>query len=133
MRQKFKAVVIDDDEMCREFLANVLQDRGYAVDTYAFAHAFPFCRNKAEQCQAEQACADLLLTDNRMPLLTGLDMIQKLRSRGCKLMAGSLAILSGNWEQEDWRKAQVLGCQTFEKPYDLKKIADWLSSCEECC
>ena len=130
MQQKFKAVVIDDVELCRDFLADVLEDRGYAVDKYAFAQSFPFCSQKGDKCTADQPCADLLLTDNRMPLLTGLDMIAKQRARGCKLVDGNRAVVSGCWTKEDRNKAKVLGCQIFEKPYDLKGINDWLSACE---
>ena len=130
MPAKFKAVVIDDVDLCRDFLADVLEDRGYQVDKYANAHSLSFCSQVGEHCQAEQACADLLLTDNRMPLLTGLDMIEKQRARGCKLVAGNRAVLSGSWSKEDQNQARSLGCQTFEKPYDLKGINDWLSVCE---
>ena len=130
MPAKFKAVVIDDVELCRDFLAEVLEDRGYQVDKYAYAHSLPFCSQVGEHCQSEQACADLLLTDNQMPLLNGLDMIEAQRARGCKLVAGSRAVLSGSWSRDEQQKAQALGCQAFEKPYDLKGISDWLSACE---
>jgi len=130
MQQKFKAIVIDDVELCRDFLADVLEDRGYSVAKYAFAQSSPFCRQAGEKCKADQPCADLLLTDNRMPLLSGLEMIEKQQARGCKMVAGHRAVLSGCWSREDLQKAQVLGCQTFEKPYDLKGIDDWLTACE---
>lgn len=131
MPQKFKAVVIDDVEMCREFLKDILEDRGYEVDNYASAESFVCYSNAAESCPVEKPCADLLLTDNRMPLLTGLQFIEQQRARGCKLTLGSRAVISGSWTREDQKKAKELGCQTFEKPYDLKGISAWLSSCEE--
>jgi CheY-like chemotaxis protein len=131
MTHKFKAVIIDDVDLCRNFLTDVLEDRGYEVDSYSFAQTFPFCSKHGAQCQREQACADLLLTDNRMPVLTGLELIEKQQARGCKMAAGSRAVVSGCWTKEDRQKAKELGCQTFEKPYDLKGIYAWLNTCEE--
>ena len=131
MRPKFKAVVIDDVALCRDFLADVLDDRGYEVDSYSFVKTFPFCSRKGNQCHAEQACADLLLIDNRMQWLTGLELIEQQQARGCKLVAGSRAVVSGYWSKEDRQKATDLGCHTFGKPYDLNGINHWLTVCQE--
>jgi CheY-like chemotaxis protein len=130
MPQKIKAVVIDDDLFCREFIAEILADRGYWVASYATAHSLPFCNSKGDLCQCEHACAELLLTDNQMPRLTGLEMIEQQQAKGCKLTAGNRAVISGSWSPKERQKAQQLGCQTFVKPYDLKGIDDWLSACE---
>lgn len=131
MSQKFNAVVIDDDLFCREFMAEVLEDRGYQVARYAAAVSLPFCLCPEGNCQRQQSCADLLLTDNQMPRLSGLEMIEQLQARGCKLAVGSRAVLSGSWSQSELEKAEQLGCKTFTKPYDLQEIDAWLSACEE--
>lgn len=131
MPQKCKAVVIDDVALCRDFLAEVLDDRGYEVTSYASAEDFVHCSCPGDRCQAEQPCVELLLTDNHMPHLTGLELIEKQLAMGCKLAAGRRGVVSGYWKKSDLNKAEQLGCQVFEKPYNLKKLNDWFSACEE--
>ncbi len=130
MAKKLKAVVVDDLDFCRELLTEVLQMRGYEVASYAQAEAVPFCSGEGGRCRTDAACADLLLTDNRMPGLTGLQMLEKQQARGCKLCQRHPALLSSCLTHEELSKANSLGCQVFEKPFDLGRLSAWLDACE---
>ena len=130
MSQKVRAVVIDDLDYCRDLLACFLVEQGYQVESYASAKSSSVCSRKGGRCPSEHACADLLLTDNKMPLLTGIEFVEDQAANGCKLVAGKKAILSGSWTDEELEKARALGCKTFEKPYNLQALNDWLNATE---
>jgi CheY-like chemotaxis protein len=112
-------------------LSEVLQASGYQVDSYATAEAMPFCNRASGRCTCQVACADLLLTDNRMPALTGLEMLELQQRKGCKLSQGNRAVLSGTWTLEEKRQAEQLGCKVFEKPFDLALLDSWLEACKK--
>jgi len=65
--------VIDDDDAARDSLAFLLETSGFPVQTYASAVAF-----LDQVAGAEPGC---IVSDMRMPGLTGLDLLRHLRTR----------------------------------------------------
>jgi len=83
-----RILVVDDHTDLRQLSVDVLVDSGYDVEA---------AQDGAAGWEALQAKSyDLVITDNNMPKMTGLEMIEKLRSAGMKvpiLMAtGSLPL-----------------------------------------
>jgi CheY-like chemotaxis protein len=130
MSGRLTAVVIDDFKLFRDLLTEILQERGYAVTSYATPHEFKCLKGNFCRCTAEQRGVDLLLTDNRMIYLSGLELIEQLQERNCRLLAKNRAIISDLWTHEEKNRARQLGCQTFEKPFSLATIQTWLDNCE---
>lgn len=124
MRQR--AVVIDDDKHCRRLLALILEQNGYEVVSLAEPTACPVYAEPQARCSHQQACGDFLLTDNRMPVMSGLRFIETLLQRGCKGVARNMAVLSAGWTEAEKAHAERLGCTIFTKPYDLQTVLDWL-------
>jgi CheY-like chemotaxis protein len=129
MSEKIKAAVIDDVVFCRTFLNDLLEDRGYEVATFSNAEAFIRHCRADERCPASEPCVDLLLTDNQMPSMSGLEMIQKQVGKGCKVQAQCRAVISGSWSDEEMSKAKSFGCTIFEKP-SLSGLGNWLNKFE---
>jgi DNA-binding response OmpR family regulator len=70
----YSILVVDDDDAIRELNMDVLADSGYEVAG---------AKNGAAGWQAIQNNDyDLIVTDNKMPKMTGIEMIGKLRSAG---------------------------------------------------
>jgi two-component system response regulator HydG len=69
--------VVDDDRDIRQLYVEVLADSGYAVEAAADGAA----GWEALQTQSY----DLVITDNKMPRLTGIEMIAKLRAANLTL------------------------------------------------
>jgi len=70
---KYRVLVADDDMSIRTLIAEVLGDDGFDVTTAA---------NGDEAWQKfEQASYEIVLTDIRMPLLDGLQLLQKIRTK----------------------------------------------------
>ena len=71
-----RILVVDDDSEVRLLSVNALVDAGYDVDS---------TKDGAAGWEALQVKDyDLVITDNHMPRLTGMEMIAKLRSATCQ-------------------------------------------------
>jgi CheY-like chemotaxis protein len=67
-----RILVVDDDDATRQLSVDVLVDAGYDVES---------ARDGAAGWEALQVKKyDLVITDNHMPRMTGMEMIAKLRS-----------------------------------------------------
>jgi DNA-binding response OmpR family regulator len=67
-----RILVVDDDNDIRQFSVDILTDSGYDVDG---------AKDGADGWDALQAVNyDLVITDNKMPRMTGMEMIEKLRA-----------------------------------------------------
>ena len=72
-----RILVVDDDSDYRQLSVDVLVDSGYDVEA---------AKDGAAGWEALQIkIYDLVITDNQMPKMTGLEMIEKLRSAGIKV------------------------------------------------
>jgi CheY-like chemotaxis protein len=121
-------VVIDDMEFCRDFLTDLLQERGYQVSSFDSARSFVVCAAAEERCPYTQPCADLVLLDNQMPGLSGIDFLTQQRAKGCQLKASQFAIFSGSWTPDEEKCVENFGCQIFSKPYDVNALFNWLDN-----
>lgn len=107
-----RILVVDDEPAIRELNAGLLMGAGYKVDT---------ADNGAVAWTALQLLEyDLLITDNLMPLLSGVDLILKLRTAGMTL---PVILVSGEMPpasiQQDARmKIQATLC----KPYSIVEL-----------
>jgi CheY-like chemotaxis protein len=69
----FRVLVAEDNDIVRETIASFLVKSGMSVKTAADG-------NEALQCwQTDPAAFDLLLTDHRMPVMTGLELVREIR------------------------------------------------------
>lgn len=130
MTGRIKAVVIDDVDLLRELLTEILEQRGYEVACYSSPEDYGCCSGDKCQHTSAEGRVDLLLTDNQMASVSGLELIEQQLANNCKLLARNRAVISGSWTRDQRTKARQLGCQTFDKPCSLETIQTWLDSCE---
>ncbi|MFZ0825811.1 MAG: response regulator [Verrucomicrobiia bacterium] len=72
-----RILVVDDDSDVRQLSVDVLADSGYEVEGV---------KDGAAGWEALQASSyDLVITDNKMPRMTGMEMIEKLRAASMSL------------------------------------------------
>lgn len=122
-----KALVVDDDPLCRDMLAEILLEKGYQVSLCPSPGEF-FAQH--ESCQADvRPCVDVLISDNRMPGMCGVDFLTKLKGEfNCLLPVQQMALISGDWHPQDLNRAEELGCQIFSKPTPIDTLFAWLDS-----
>ncbi|HYD11465.1 MAG TPA: response regulator FixJ [Allosphingosinicella sp.] len=104
--------VIDDDEAVRDSLDFMLDAAGLAVRTWD--SALPFL---AAIDGLDQAC---IVTDIRMPDMTGLELVQKLKARGVRT---PVIVITGHADVPLAVEAMKAGVVDFiEKPFENQRL-----------
>ncbi|MBU0519212.1 response regulator [bacterium] len=121
-----RALVFDDDDGIREFVAMVLREMGFIVEEYDRPGSCPYGDAANCECTGRQVCADLIISDMQMPGMTGLQFIERQLNNGCRVR--NIALMSANWMPEDYRRAKQLGVKIFHKPFDVNELTAWVES-----
>ena len=104
--------IVDDDEAVRQSLAFLLSSTGLAVRVYDSATSF-----LAGLASVKGGC---LITDMRMPDMTGLELLHQLRAKACGLPA---IVITGHGDVALAVEAMKAGAVDFiEKPFDQEAI-----------
>ncbi|MFP5449640.1 MAG: response regulator FixJ [Alphaproteobacteria bacterium] len=100
--------VIDDDEAMRDSLAFLLDTAGLKARTYDSAGQF--------LAAVDTAPAGVIVTDIRMPEMSGLELVRRLKSTGC---AYPVIMITGHGDVPLAVEAMKAGVVDFlEKPFD---------------
>ncbi len=104
--------IVDDDAAVRQSLAFMLSAAGHAVRVYETPTAF-----LDGLANAQTGC---LVTDVRMPEMTGLELLGRLRDKGCLIPA---IVITGHGDVPLAVEAMKAGALDFiEKPFDEATI-----------
>lgn len=100
--------IIDDDDAARESLRFLLESARFRVRDYESATAFLHGLN-----QVEPGC---IITDVRMPEMSGIELLQQLRQRAIQM---PVIVITGHGDIPLAVEAMKAGAVDFlEKPYD---------------
>ncbi len=108
-------LIVDDHQMSREVLKLFLETQGYLVEE---------AENGAEGLAAldQGHTFDLVISDNQMPVMTGMEFIQRLAQRSY-LTTHHLILYSGNLTPELEQQARDLGVSAvLTKPYNFSEL-----------
>lgn len=110
-----KILVVDDEEGARELFHAILTEEGYSVS---------LARNGEEALALFKADSyDLVLTDIKMPVMDGLQLLQEIRKLGSKT---DVIMVTAFGEVETYLRAMSLGAAEYiNKPVritELKRI-----------
>jgi two-component system response regulator FixJ len=113
--------IVDDDEAVRKSLAFLLSSAGHAVRLYDSATAF-----LGDLSNNNGGC---LITDIRMPEMTGIELLGVLKSKACTLPA---IVITGHGDIPLAVEAMKAGAVDFiEKPFDDTAILTAVQSALE--
>jgi CheY-like chemotaxis protein len=123
---RVRVFVFDDEPMVRRVFATIARRSGYDVEV--FNRAAP-CGAAASSCFCGPGewCADAVITDFNMPDMTGLDLVEHLRARGCR--CPRIAMISGFLSPDVADRASALGVTLFSKPVSWAEVEGWLAAC----
>jgi two-component system response regulator FixJ len=121
MQSEVLVHVIDDDEAVRDSLSFLLESAGMAVRAYesplTFLEALP------------TATPDCVVTDIRMPDMTGIDLIRHLREANLRL---PVIVITGHGDVAMAVETMKLGAADFiEKPFDDEVLLNSVRSAIE--
>jgi DNA-binding NtrC family response regulator len=129
--RKRRAVVIDDEEIIVNLFKDFFSTRQYEVLSYTRPVVCPIHDEKGNPCNTDYPCADVIITDFKMPRMNGLELLQEQSRHGCKLTRENKAVMSGYLDEESHRKIKQLRYAFFQKPIDFSKFSAWLGECEK--
>jgi len=115
------AWVLEDEASIREMVGQTLVESGYRIQAYA-SPADTVHEGEGEGAEEPH----LIVSDNRMPMITGLEYVRGLRSRGKNTR--HIALMSGDWCPKDREEAESLGCKVFCKPFRMSELKKWVMS-----
>jgi FixJ family two-component response regulator len=111
--------VVDDDEAVRESLRALFESVGLAVETFASAGEF--------LASAERPGVGCLLVDVRMPGLSGLELLEKLKELQVNLPA---IVITGHGDVATAVRAMKAGAKDFiEKPFNAQLLLERVQAC----
>ena len=122
-----KALVIDDDVYCLEISVEYLLDKEYTVTSELRANC-TMMKSGLSSCPMTEPCYDFILSDNRMPDMTGLEFFSHQMRCGCKVPPQRKALISGDLSTKEKAMAKKLGYTIFQKPCPLSILDQWIDS-----
>ena len=120
-----KVLVIDDDVFCLDSMIEYLSDQNFAI-TSSLKPTCPMLERGVTTCPMQTPCYNIVLSDNQMPGMTGLEFFQFQTKNGCKVPSHHKALISGNISSEDQKTAEEMNCKVFHKPTPLSQIDHWI-------
>jgi two-component system, response regulator, stage 0 sporulation protein F len=107
-----KILVVDDEEGARDLFNTILTDEGYDVslanggeEALGLFKSYPF---------------NLVITDIKMPVMDGLQLLQEIRKLGSKT---DVIMVTAYGEVESYLKAMSLGAAEYiNKPIRIKEL-----------
>jgi DNA-binding response OmpR family regulator len=112
-----RILVVDDDDAYLDLVRAVLTHAGFRVNT-----ALDGEEGWTALCAAPY---DLLITDNDMPRLTGVELVMRLRQAGMTL---PVIMASGSLVLGPFTDSAFLGLTGFlRKPFSIQELVDFVS------
>lgn len=123
---RLRIIIFEDDPLSRELLLRSIGQLGHEVLAFPDPLACPLYTRDDCSCSQQHPCGDLLISDNRMPRMTGLEFVRRQAEQGCKGAAVNKALISGAWTDAQRLEAQRLGCKILGKPFSPTELLAWI-------
>jgi DNA-binding NtrC family response regulator len=119
-RPTVRILLAEDDDEVRWALAEFLRTEGYEVVAVPDGKALLEHLGSAMLLEQRDAPPDIIITDVRMPGLTGMQLLESVRNRG---WTTPVVLISAFGDDETRRKADGLGATAFlDKPIDVGRL-----------
>ena len=127
--RKPRVVIYDDDDAILNVLKIFFSRRGYEVCTYLSPVICPN-ESRFDSCRGLSPCADLIISDYKMPGMTGVELFRQQARRDCPLNIAMKAVMSGYTDEEIGAECKDLGVTFIRKPFSFIELSGWLSGRE---
>lgn len=114
-----RIVVAEDDFEMRRLVADCLRKQGYEVQEAADGGELPLRIEGDLVTRRDPIPLDLFVTDIRMPVYTGLEIVAGLREAGLDM---PVIIMSAFGNPETRERAEALGAALLDKPFKMEQL-----------
>ncbi|WP_220195289.1 response regulator [Ktedonospora formicarum] len=111
-----RILVVDDDQMMRSALQELLEDEAYEVDT-AFDGV-----DALDHLNSQWNAYDVILLDLTMPRLNGLQFLHKIQQQDPTLLRAIIAFSADEEALEQVACIEIFN--TLDKPFDLEVLLE---------
>lgn len=114
MKTGFRILTVEDETAVAQLLAMVLC--GPKCKVIAASDGV----EGLEKVSASAKPFDIVITDHKMPRMTGLEMVRRLRAQN---FAGKIVVLSAFLDEENTRSYEAVGVDLLlSKPFDVDEL-----------
>lgn len=122
-------LIFEDSDILSSTLQYIFNERGYEVFAFPNTIMCPVDDSAKHSCPLDTACADIIISDVKIPTESGIELIKERQQKGCKIQ--NRAFMSVDWTYPGLTYAQKIGGHIFHKPFNIKKMIKWLDDCVE--
>jgi DNA-binding response OmpR family regulator len=128
---KTRILLFEDEYSIRRPLCVFLRARGYEVLDFPSPMTCTLVTEQKCTCSRERACADLVITDMKMPGMTGLELIRMMAEKGCHASSREKIVISSGLTPEQAVELRTLGCHFLPKPFQVEELLALIQVCEQ--
>jgi DNA-binding response OmpR family regulator len=114
-----RILVAEDDEAMRRVVVETLQRQGYDVLQVPDGGRLLVTLAREYMHDDGADLVDLLVSDVRMPVCTGLQILEQLRAVHCMIPA---ILITAFGDEETRRRARSLGAVLLDKPFQMTEL-----------
>ncbi|MBE0598788.1 MAG: response regulator [Desulfuromonadales bacterium] len=118
----YRTIIIEDDETIRDLLKLAAELQGHEVFTFPNPTVFPCPPGKT--CPPGILCSDIIISDQLMPGMTGLEFFAQLKKKKCSIR--NKALITALDKKEVKGRADELGLEFIPKPFKVNDIISLL-------
>ena len=109
-----KILAVDDNASIRESMPFIFSDEGYEVSTATDG------TNALNKLSADPSGFDVIIVDQKMPQMTGVELIHEIRERH---FAGKIMVLSAHLSAEICEAYEKMDVRLLlDKPFDIQEL-----------
>ncbi len=125
---RIRVLIFDDDDKIRDLLKEVIKIKGYEIFDYKNPSECSISINDKCNC-GESQCTDVIITDIQMPITNGIDFINDLMSKGCKVK--NILVISGCDDYQYLENRMKNKIKFLKKPFSIHDILSVLNEFEQ--
>ena len=128
---RIRILLFEDEHAVRRPLSNFLRSKGHEVLEFPSPLSCTLMADKQCDCTRDHACADMMITDMKMPEMTGLELIRMMKERSCHTPPKNKVVITSSLTPEQSMEIQNLGCHFLPKPFHFEDIFSLVEDCEK--
>jgi len=128
--KKQRIIIFEDDSELAILLKHVLLLKGHDVRAFPDPTTCPVYTDSKIECKKISPCADVIISNNKMPHMSGIDFFRLQRKCGCKTLDENKILITEPEINTDLKHAiDDLGCHCFKMPFKTSEIVGWVGEC----